>query len=46
MTNKNYDVKDVSLATKGRFKVEWGEQEMPVLRLERLSAIASQVCCR
>ena len=28
MTNNNYDVKDVSLATKGRFKVEWAEQEM------------------
>jgi len=34
MTN-NYDVKDISLATKGRFKVEWAEQEMPVLRLIR-----------
>jgi len=31
----NYDVKDVSLATKGRFKIEWAEQEMPVLRLIR-----------
>jgi len=35
MTNKNYDVKDISLATKGRFKIEWAEQEMPVLRLIR-----------
>ena len=35
MTDKNYDVKDVSLATKGRFKIEWAEQEMPVLRLIR-----------
>ncbi len=35
MTNRNYDVKDVSLATQGRFKVEWAEQEMPVLRLIR-----------
>jgi adenosylhomocysteinase len=35
MTDNNYDVKDVSLATKGRFKVEWAEQEMPVLRLIR-----------
>ena len=29
----NYDVKDISLATRGRFKIEWAEQEMPVLRL-------------
>ena len=33
MTDKNYDVKDVSLATQGRSKIEWAEQEMPVLRL-------------
>jgi len=35
MTGHNYDVKDISLATKGRFKIEWAEQEMPVLRLIR-----------
>ncbi|MGA9350809.1 MAG: adenosylhomocysteinase, partial [Anaerolineae bacterium] len=35
MTGNNYDVKNTSLATKGRFKVEWAEQEMPVLRLIR-----------
>ncbi len=35
MTHSNYDVKDISLATKGRFKIEWAEQEMPVLRLIR-----------
>ena len=35
MTDRNYDVKDVSLSTKGRFKIEWAEQEMPVLRLIR-----------
>jgi len=35
MTENNYDVKDVSLATQGRFKIEWAEQEMPVLRLIR-----------
>ena len=35
MTDKTYDVKDVSLATQGRFKIEWAEQEMPVLRLIR-----------
>jgi len=36
MTDNNgcrYDIKDISLATKGRFKIEWAEQEMPVLRL-------------
>jgi S-adenosylhomocysteine hydrolase len=27
MTDSNYDVKDASLATQGRFKVEWAEQE-------------------
>ncbi len=31
----NYDVKDISLATSGRYKIEWAEQEMPVLRLIR-----------
>jgi adenosylhomocysteinase len=35
VTDNNYDVKDISLATKGRFKIEWAEQEMPVLRLIR-----------
>jgi adenosylhomocysteinase len=35
MTDNNHDVKDISLATKGRFKIEWAEQEMPVLRLIR-----------
>ena len=35
MTDNNHDVKDVSLATQGRFKIEWAEQEMPVLRLIR-----------
>ncbi|MFC1464584.1 MAG: adenosylhomocysteinase [Candidatus Brachytrichaceae bacterium NZ_4S206] len=31
----NYDVKDMNLATTGRYKIEWAEQEMPVLRLIR-----------
>ncbi len=31
----NYDVKDIDLATSGRYKIEWAEQEMPVLRLIR-----------
>jgi len=43
MTDNDYDVKDVSLATKGRFKIEWAEQEMPVLRLEHVGAIGWQV---
>ena len=28
----NHDVKDLSLATQGRYKIEWAEQEMPVLK--------------
>ncbi len=32
MTDNNYHIKDISLATKGRFKIEWAEQEMTVLR--------------
>ena len=43
MTDKSYDVKDVSLATQGRFKIEWAEQEMPVLRLEHVGATGWQV---
>jgi adenosylhomocysteinase len=27
-----YDIKDESLATGGRFRIDWAEQEMPVLR--------------
>ncbi len=30
---KRYDIKDISLAQKGRLKVEWAERNMPVLRL-------------
>ncbi len=29
----NYDVKDISLAAKGKLRIEYAEQEMPVLRL-------------
>lgn len=29
----NYDVKDLSLAEQGALRIEWAEQEMPVLRL-------------
>jgi adenosylhomocysteinase len=28
----NFDVKDMNLATQGRYKIEWAEQEMPVLK--------------
>jgi len=31
----NYDVKDISLAEKGRLRIEYAAQEMPVLRLIR-----------
>ncbi len=30
-----FDVKDVNLATGGRYRIEWAEQEMPVLRAIR-----------
>src|ERR1043165_1558511 len=29
----NYDVKNTKLAEGGRYRIEWAEQEMPVLRL-------------
>src|SRR5215213_11912047 len=31
----NYDVKDLSLADQGRKRIDWAENEMPVLRLLR-----------
>lgn len=31
----NYDIKDISLAQKGKLRIEWAEQDMPVLRLIR-----------
>jgi adenosylhomocysteinase len=31
----NYDVRDISLAEKGRLRMEWAEMAMPVLRLIR-----------
>jgi len=31
----NYDVKDLSLAEQGRKRIDWAENEMPVLRLLR-----------
>ncbi len=33
MTIKSYDVKDLSLAAQGRYRIEWAAQEMPVLAL-------------
>jgi len=30
-----FDVKDISLASKGKQRIEWAEREMPVLRLIR-----------
>jgi adenosylhomocysteinase len=35
MATKNFDVKNTKLADGGRYRIEWGEQEMPVLRLIR-----------
>src|SRR3989338_9195212 len=29
----NYDIKDLSLADKGKLRIDWSEKEMPVLRL-------------
>src|SRR3972149_3820487 len=34
-TTPNYDVKDLSLAPKGKLKIEWAALDMPVLRLIR-----------
>lgn len=30
-----YDIKDISMAPKGKLRIEWAEQRMPVLRLIR-----------
>jgi adenosylhomocysteinase len=32
MTQREHDVKDLSLAEKGRFRIQWAENDMPVLR--------------
>ncbi len=32
MPRRDYDVKDTSLAEKGRFRIQWAENDMPVLR--------------
>ena len=31
----DYDIKDISLAEKGRLRMEWAEMAMPVLKLIR-----------
>jgi adenosylhomocysteinase len=33
MTAKNYDIKDINLANKGRLRMDWAAKEMPVLKL-------------
>lgn len=33
--NQPYDIKDINLAEQGRKRIEWAEQEMPVLRFVR-----------
>src|SRR4030067_2931356 len=35
MSDKEYDVKDLSLAEQGRNRIEWAEREMPVWRAIR-----------
>jgi adenosylhomocysteinase len=35
MSIKNYDVKDLSLASAGRLRIEWAGREMPVIKLIR-----------
>jgi adenosylhomocysteinase len=36
MPKREYDVKDPSLAEKGRFRIQWAENDMPVLRQIRV----------
>src|SRR5438105_3041490 len=31
--NKQYDIKDLSLAKEGKLKIEWAGQQMPVLQI-------------
>jgi adenosylhomocysteinase len=35
MSVKNYDVKDISLASAGKLRIEWAGREMPVIKLIR-----------
>src|SRR3989344_5092032 len=32
MRKKDFDVKDLSLASEGKLKIEWADRQMPVLR--------------
>jgi len=38
----NYDIKDIALAEKGKLRIEWAEQSMPVLRLLRKRFVEEQ----
>src|SRR3989338_8454396 len=33
--DKQYDIKDLSLAKEGKLKIEWADRQMPVLRIIR-----------
>jgi len=33
MSIKNYDVKDPTLASAGKLRIEWASREMPVVKL-------------
>src|ERR1035437_7541348 len=35
MTGNNFDVKDIKLAEEGKLKIEWANQQMPVLQTIR-----------
>ena len=38
MARRDHDVKDMALAEKGRFRIQWAENDMPVLRQIRARA--------
>jgi adenosylhomocysteinase len=42
VTNRNYDVKDLGLAAKGKTRIEWANQWMPVLQLVRKRFLKEQ----
>src|SRR5689334_18643860 len=33
MASKDFDIKDINLADKGRYRIQWSAREMPVLKL-------------
>ena len=33
MNTKNYDIKDPSLVSEGKLRIEWAAREMPVVKL-------------